>query len=208
MQAVVAQALRACSRTLPAKSLASRVALFVPRRVFSVAPSYKSRVAVAFRGYATAAATKKPAAKKPAAKKTAATTTKKKTTRKKAVATKTTAKSKPKARATKKKATKPKPKPKPKKKTVELSPEQKARVKKRELRKNALVSEQPKKLPFTSWLVYTKSQSANRTRDQELGSLMKEIAASFKKLSASELEVSTRFPLYVTRLGLLSTSTT
>lgn len=184
MQAIVAQALRACSRTLPAKSLASRFALSVPRRGFLIAPSYKSRIAVAFRGYATATATKKPAAKKPAAKKSAATTTKK-TTTKKAAAGKTAAKAKPK-KAVKKAATKPKPKKK------ELTPEEKARAEKRVLRENSLAASQPTKLPYSKWLVYCSAEARSRATGKNLGATVKAIAEEFKKLPPSEVQV--RFP--------------
>lgn len=180
MQAVVAQALRACSRTLPAKSLASRVALSIPRRGFLIVPSYKSRIAVAYRGYATATATKKPAAKK-----ATATTTKKTTTRKKAVATKSATKTKPKA----KKAVKKTAVAKPKVKKRELTPEEKATAEKRQLKRDSLKSEQPSKLPYSSWLVYCLEQSKGKSLGKNLGATVKTIAENFKKLSPSEREV-------------------
>lgn len=155
-----------------------------------IAPSYKSRIAVAFRGYATATATKKPAAKKPAAKKGAATTTKK-TTTKKAVAGKTAAKAKPK-KAVKKAAAKPKPKPKPKKK--ELTPDEKASVEKRLLKKDSLAASQPTKLPYTSWMVYCSTESRGRPAGKDLGATVKAIAEEFKKLPPSEVQVRLRVP--------------
>lgn len=186
MQAIVAQALRACSRTLPAKSLASRVALSVPRQGFLIVPSYKSRIAVASRGYATATATKKPAAKK-----ATATTTKKTTTRKKAVATKSATKAKPKA----KKAVKKSAVAKPKRVKKELTQEQKASAEKRQLRKESLRAEQPTKLPYTGWMVYCLGESKIRGPGNSLGSMMKGIAEDFKKLSSSEVEVRFRTPI-------------
>lgn len=186
MQAIVVQTLRACGRSLPAKSWASRVALSAPRRSFLIAPSYKSRVAVAYRNYATAAATKKTTAKKPAAtKKAASTTGKKTTTRKKAVATKTKTKAKSKSKV---KAAKKPAKAKPKKK--ELTPEKKAALLKRKLKENSLYKEQPTKLPFTKWLVYSSAETRVRSAGgKELGATMKSISEDFKKLSVAEIDV-------------------
>lgn len=187
MQAIVAQALRACSRTLPA----------VPRRAgFLIAPSYKSRVAVAFRGYAaTATATKKPAAatKKSAAaaKKGAATAAKKKTataTKKAAAGKKATA-----AKAKPKKAVKKPAAAKPKKKKKELTPEQKASVEKRQLKKDTLAASQPKKLPYTNWMLFCKQEAPKRfVGSSDLGATVKSVSADYKKLPASELQVRRR----------------
>lgn len=186
MQAIVAEALRASGRTLSAKLLASRVALAAPRRGFLIVPSYRNRVAVAFRGYATATATKKTPAKKTTTK-PAASSTKKTATRKPAVAKKAATKAKPKAT---KKATKAKPKPKAKKAKKVLTPEEKAAAKKRELREASLIKEQPAKLPHTSWLIYSTEQGRGKSYGKDIGTTVRVMAEDFKKLSPAERQVN------------------
>ncbi|KUI54026.1 Non-histone chromosomal protein 6 [Cytospora mali] len=174
MRSAAAQALRVCGRGLPAKSLTSRVG-----RSFLVAPSYKLRVAA--RGYATATATKTTAAaKKPAAKKTAA----KKPAAKKAGAKKTATKAKKSAKPTKKAAAKPK---KAAKRPV--NPERQKILLRRELKRKALLNQEPKNLPMSAWLVFTSQaiKADNGVRGPEtLGPKMASLATEFRALSPAD----------------------
>lgn len=205
MLSAAAQALRASGRTLPAaKSLAvagpsSSTSRVLARRTFLIVPSYKARVAV--RGYATATATK--------TKKTTTTRTrqarivpaaapKKKTTAKKAKATtnskakpkaKPKAKAKAKAKAPKKTAAKKKPGPR----KQPLSPEKKALMEKRELKKTALLHGEPKKETVTVWTTYVAERIKNEKiagPGKDFGELMKRLSAEFKSIPASETAVS------------------
>jgi hypothetical protein len=107
-------------------------------------------------------------AKKPAAKKS------------KAATTKSVAKAKkPKA---KKKAVKAAPKKRVRK---VLTPEEKRKVEVRELKKTALLKE-PKKLPDSTWLVYV---SQHLKGEKNVTEAMKQLAETYKNLSASEVEV-------------------
>ncbi|KUI66166.1 Non-histone chromosomal protein 6 [Cytospora mali] len=168
MRSAAAQALRVYGRGLFAKSLTSRVG-----RSFLVAPSYKSRVAA--HGYATAtakkttAAAKKPAAKKPAAKKAGA---------------KTATKAKKTAKPTKKAAAKPK---KAAKRPV--NPERQKILLRRELKKKALLNQEPKNLPMSAWLVFTSQaiKADNGIRGPlTLGPKMASLATEFKALSPAD----------------------
>lgn len=177
MQSVVAQALRACGRTIP--STTSRVTF--ARRTFLVAPSYKARFAA--RGYATATATKKATstAKKPAATKTRTAAGKSAAAKKKPAA-----KRKPKAKA--KKAVPKKPVKKAKR---EISPERKAALLKTELRKKSLLNKEPKQAASSQWMVYLVDNiKGNTTLKSDFGPKVKELSAQFKNLSASEKQVS------------------
>lgn len=177
MRSALTQALRQCARGQPPTSLPSRVALV--RRSFLVAPSYKSRVAV--RGFATATASKTTGrtAAKPATKTKAAP-------KPKAKATTTKAKKTP---AKKKAAAKPK-KPVVKKKR-EMSPEKKEAALKRELKKVALMFQEPKQLPATKWLLYVSDSLKGKPSVgiSETKTKLPMISAEFKALSPAELEV-------------------
>lgn len=178
IRSVVAQALRAGSHGLPAKSLSARVA--VVGRSFLVAPSYKSRVAA--RGFATATAKKTTTAKKPAAKKTAKKPAAKKAASKKS-ATATKAKKKTKKAAAKpKKAAAKKP----------VNPERQKILLRRELKRAALLNQEPKNLPASAWLVFTSQAIKSDTSvrgPSTLGPKMQSLAVEFRSLSSSEKQV-------------------
>lgn len=193
MPSAVAQAMRACGRTLPAaksmpsvgpSSPSSRV---LARRTFLIGPSYKARVAV--RGYATASAT--------ATKKTPATRSNKariapaNPQRKRPAAKKATSKAKPKA-----KKAKAKPKKVVKKKSgpakKPLSPEKKAMLEKRELKKVALLYGEPKKETISLWTTYVAERVKGESitgPGKEFGDVMKRLSAEFKSVSSSEKSV-------------------
>lgn len=123
------------------------------------------------RAASPAAATTK--TEKPAADKTA---TKKKTAKKSAA--------KPKKAAAEKRVRKP------------LTPEEKAKLDVRQLRKVALL-EEPARLPATAWLVFTsqrnKGSKLGGGGGGNIGSVMREASEAFKSLSSFELEVHCSF---------------
>jgi hypothetical protein len=169
---------------------ASRLAVLAPRTALAI-PSGIRVAAVFVRGFAAAA----PASK--ATKATASTATKKKpaakTTAVKATrSTKKTTTAKTRAPAVKKaKATKPKPKPKPKRKARKpLTPEEAARLKIRELRKAALVKEEPTSGPRNVWSVFVASRMKDAGEDAHMRDSLRKLAPDFKALSAEELQVS------------------
>lgn len=186
VRSAMTQALRTCGHGLQAKSLLSRGVLV--RRSFLVAPGYKSRVAA--RGFATATASKTTggtAAKKPATK------TKTKTSAKaKAKATTTRAKKTAKAPAKKKKAAAKPKKPVVKKKKKEVSPEKQKLLLKRQLKKTALLNQEPKNLPMHPWLVFVSRSFKSESLAGEKAGIdrMPAISAEYKGLSSAELEVS------------------
>ena len=162
-----------CTATRLTAQLSSRTAPVIPSGI---------RVAAIFvRGFAaTKGAEDKPAAKKATAKKTATTAEKKKTT------------VKAKAPVTKKAKAKPKPKPKPKPKLripkKELTPEEKTKLKIRELRKESLAKDEPTYLPITKWMVFASERLKGTTHKCTI--VIPEIAAVYRALPAAELEVS------------------
>lgn len=94
----------------------------------------------------------------------------------------------PAKRKTKKPAAKAKaaaPKGRPRK---PLTAEEKAKREIRELKKVALLKE-PARLPDTSWVLFASQHLKGEKRGIDLASTMKSLSASFKALSASELEV-------------------
>ncbi|CAM1507179.1 Fc.00g068200.m01.CDS01 [Cosmosporella sp. VM-42] len=113
--------------------------------------------------------------------------------------TKTTTASKKKKTAAKPKAAK---KPKAVKKLKELTPEQvaraerskerkeilKARVQRRAANELALLKQEPKALPQQAWPIYITEQYKKQGDVPNLPEFTKELAASYKNLSSSELE--------------------
>ena len=160
-----------CTATRLTAQLSSRTAPVIPSGI---------RVAAIFvRGFAaTKGAEDKPAAKKATAKKTATTAEKKKTT------------VKAKAPVAKKAKAKPKPKPKPKLRIPkkELTPEEKTKLKIRELRKESLAKDEPTYLPITKWMVFASERLKGTTHKCTI--VIPEIAAVYRALPAAELEVS------------------
>lgn len=182
MRSAAAQALRACARGLPTKSsLTSRVG-----RSILVAPGQEARVAA--RGYATATAKKTTAAaKKPAAKKTTAAAKKsatKKTAAKKPAAKKAAAKKPKKAVAKKPKKVAAKKRP--------VNPERQKLLLKRELKKTALLHQEPKNLPASAWLIFTSNgikSDGTINGPATLGPKMASLAVEFRNLSPTERQV-------------------
>ena len=162
---------------------ATRLTAQLTTRTTPAIPSGIRVAAVFVRGFAAAKGTeKKPAAKKATAEKTGATTAEKKTTAKaKAPAAK---KTKAKAKA------KPKPKPKPKLRIPkkELTPEEKTKLKIRELKKDSLAKDEPTYLPITKWMVFSSERLKGTTHKCTI--VIPEIAAEYRALPAAELEVS------------------
>ncbi|KAI2640506.1 hypothetical protein GGS26DRAFT_586509 [Hypomontagnella submonticulosa] len=93
---------------------------------------------------------------------------------------------KTKSRATSKKTTKPKPKTNPTRRRKELTPEKKAILEKRELKKAALFTE-PKLLPDSPWKVFfgqwVKERAGNR---EDVKTKTAGVSQAYKSLSASE----------------------
>jgi hypothetical protein len=161
-----------------------RIAAKLALRPAPVIPSGIRVAAVFARGFASAArpkTTSKAGTSKVAKKKLAA----KKATAKK-TATKKTAK-KAKAPAAKK--------PKRVREKKPLTEEQKAKLQLRELRKTALLKEEPARLPSTPWRLYcgqrVKELLKAGTDANKLGPVMPGLAQDFKALSEAELDVST-----------------
>jgi hypothetical protein len=151
-----------------------RIAAKLALRPAPVIPSGIRVAAVFARGFASAArpkktskaGTSKVAKKKPATKKTA---------------------KKAKAPAAKK--------PKRVREKKPLTEEQKAKLQLRELRKTALLKEEPARLPSTPWRLYcgqrVKELLKAGTDANKLGPVMPGLAQDFKALSEAELDVST-----------------
>ena len=147
-----------------------RIAAQLTPRAAPVIPSGIRIAAVFARGFAeaarpkktatsTAAKTKKPSAKKTGAKKTA------------------TKKAKPKRPAAKK----------AKAKKV-LTEEQKINRRIAELKKTALLKDEPTLLPNTTWMVFVAEQL--REGKEQIQTAMAKLSIQYKALSASEIEVS------------------
>ncbi|KAI0383840.1 hypothetical protein F5Y04DRAFT_249830 [Hypomontagnella monticulosa] len=119
---------------------------------------------------------------------TAARATKPTATKERTKSTKAT-KSKTASKKTTKAKSKSKPKPKPKKtgrKRKALSPERKALLERRELKKKALFSE-PKNLPDTEWTVFFGDWIKQTTGSHDdMKTKLKGISEAFKNLSTSE----------------------
>lgn len=187
MPSTMTQALRACGRTLPtAKTLSvvgpsSSASRALTRRAFLIAPSYKARVAARAYTTATATATKKaPTTRR--ARITPADAKPKKAAAKKA-------KAKPKA----KKATKKVAKKKVVRAKKPLTPEKKATLEKRELKKVGLLYGEPKQETGSVWTTYVAERIKNENVDgpnKNFGEVMTRLAADFKSVSASEKSVS------------------
>lgn len=192
MPSAVAQALRACGRTiptvnsLPAVGSSSTTSRVLARRTFLITPGYKARLAA--RSYATATAT--------ATKKTPATRSNKarivpaNAPRRGPKVKKAETKAKPKAKKAKKAKAKKvvkKKKPGPAKKP--LSPEKKAVLEKRELRKVALLHGEPKRETATVWTTYVAERVKNEDitgPGKDFGEIMKRLSVDFKTISSSE----------------------
>ncbi|KAJ0121385.1 hmg box protein [Diaporthe amygdali] len=176
MRSAVTLALRPCARGLTAKSLPSHGALV--RRSFLIAPSYKSRVAV--RGFAATATASKTTGR------TAAKAATKPKPKPKAKAKATTTKAKKTAKAPAKKAA---AKPAAGRKKKEISPEKRKVLLRRELKKKAMLNQEPKNLPTNPWLVFsTTALKAQAGGVSVISSRVPALAAEFKNLSSSELE--------------------
>lgn len=152
------------SSKLPQPLLAQQTLALRPAasaRSFTVASSLRNPET----GAKKTAAAKKPAAKKTAAKK------------------KPAVKKKPKAKKKAKKAA-PKPKKKPKK---ELTPEEKEKLLLRDLKKVALIKEEPASLPASPWNIYIKDNLGSGTAG--FGDKIESFSAAYRNLSSSESEV-------------------
>ncbi|KAI1383193.1 uncharacterized protein F4822DRAFT_419589 [Hypoxylon trugodes] len=102
--------------------------------------------------------------------------------------TKTTKATKGKAKKTTRAKAKPRAKATPKRKKKELTPEKKAAVERRELRKTALFTE-PKPLPHTPWVIFVTEQTKDKhTQPSELREKMKQLGQTYHTLSSSELQ--------------------
>ncbi len=99
---------------------------------------------------------------------------------------------KPAPKKKKKPAAKKKPVPKKKKKIVKvLTDEEKLKLRIKELKKTALLKEQPTLLPASKWMVFNARETRGTTTTrQEFGDLRKSLAEQFKNLSISEQNVS------------------
>ncbi|KAK3311277.1 uncharacterized protein B0T15DRAFT_68508 [Chaetomium strumarium] len=167
---------------------ASRIAVrFAAPQLMPVVPSGIRVAAVFARGYAgrgrpkgsttktstSAEAKKKPASKTGRAKKTG-------TAKKTAAAKKAPTKAK---KPQKKPAEKPARRPK-----RELTEEQKTKLEIRDLKKKALVREQPKGLPDKPWSVFTAQRLRAAGRMEGLEVMMPQISVDFKALPSDEVE--------------------
>jgi hypothetical protein len=161
--------IRTTNRPIATK-LALRPAPVIPSGI-RVAAVFARGFAAAGRPKKTKAATSKVAnGKKPAAKKAAAKKTAKKAN--------SPAAKKPKRTRAKKLVT----------------DEEKAKLQLRELKKTALLKEEPTRLPITSWTVYTTQRVKELLKAgsdvTKLGSVVPALAQDYKALSAEELDVS------------------
>lgn len=183
MPSAVAQAMRVCGRTVFGHS--STTSRVLARPNFLITPSYKARVAI--RGYATASATatnKAPATRSKKERVAPANAKRQRPAAKKA-------KTKPKAKKAKAKKVVKKKKPGPAKR--ELSPEKKALLEKRELRKVGLIHGEPKRETVSLWTTYVAERVKNENitgPGKDFGDVMKRLSADFKSLSSSEKSVS------------------
>ncbi|KAI1143421.1 hypothetical protein F5Y05DRAFT_408866 [Hypoxylon sp. FL0543] len=177
---------RAATRRLisaPASTSSYRIA--VSRLAANPLASSRIFVRTVTRATKKDATTTKSAAKPAATKGRAKQTTKAKASQSKAK----TAKSKPKAKSKSKTAAKSRSqsraKPGPKRKKA-LSPEKKAILERKELKKTALFTE-PKPLPDTPWIVFVAEHTKNKSRvPGELRSTMAKLSQDYKALPASE----------------------
>ena len=102
----------------------------------------------------------------------------------------------------KKKAAAPKKKAAPKRKVLTeaqkaKSADRKKAVEIRELKKTALLGQEPKRRPYTAWTVFSAENIPKGTSSSNLGGLMKENAAKYRDLSASEKEVCSACPFQI-----------
>ena len=109
-----------------------------------------------------------------------------------ASAKKKAAPKKEKAAKAKKPAVK-KPAAKKKAKKV-LTPEEQEKLQLKELKKTALLKEEPTRLPFTSWAIFVaESSPVERARHSDLSEMLRAVRTNYDNLSYSEKEV--RLPL-------------
>lgn len=93
-----------------------------------------------------------------------------------------------------KKTTK-KPAPKKKKEKKVQTPEEQLKAKVKELKKTALLKEEPSSQPSTAWLVYIVENSpAERPKHENFGETTRALKVQFDNLSPSEKEVSSDPP--------------